>query len=204
MADRVVLATNGYGQRDTGTANKNVIAVQSVQVASSPLSDNVLKTILPQGHVVSDTRRLLNYFRIANDGRLLMGGRGGSTNASTLKQIKELKFLARAIFPQIGDIDFKHVWGGNVALTLDHFPQICMLENDIISLSGYNGRGVALATALGKVVADFLKGKLPDEADAWVDRYLKDGRADSVKFAPGTDPLESTDCSKYVDLLKKK
>ena len=46
--------------------------------------------------------------------------------------------------------------------------------------------------------------RLPDEADAWVDRYLKDGRADSVKFAPGTDPLESTDCSKYVDLLKKK
>ncbi len=165
MADRVVLATNGYGQRDTGTANKNVIAVQSVQVASSPLSDNVLKTILPQGHVVSDTRRLLNYFRIANDGRLLMGGRGGSTNASTLKQIKELKFLARAIFPQIGDIDFKHVWGGNVALTLDHFPQICMLENDIISLSGYNGRGVALATVLGKVVADFLKGVASEELE---------------------------------------
>ena len=61
-----------------------------------------------------------------------------------------------------------------------------------------------LQKAIGTNVADFLKGKLPDEADAWVDRYLKDGRADSVKFAPGTDPLESTDCSKYVDLLKKK
>ena len=61
-----------------------------------------------------------------------------------------------------------------------------------------------LQKAIGTNVADFLKGKLPDEADAWVDRYLKDGRADSVKFKPGTDPLESTDCSKYVDLLKKK
>ena len=61
-----------------------------------------------------------------------------------------------------------------------------------------------LQKAIGTNVADFLKSKLPDDADVWVDRYLKEGRADSAKFAPGTDPLESTDCSKYVDLLKKK
>ena len=58
--------------------------------------------------------------------------------------------------------------------------------------------------AIGTNVADFLKGKLPDEADAWVDRYLKDGKAASVKFGPGTDPVYKLDCSKYKDLLSKK
>ena len=45
LANKVVLATNGYGDRATGTINKNVVPVQSVQVATIPLSDNVLKTI---------------------------------------------------------------------------------------------------------------------------------------------------------------
>ena len=61
-----------------------------------------------------------------------------------------------------------------------------------------------LQKAIGTNVADFLKGKLPDEADAWVDRFLKDGKAASIKFGPGTDPVHKLDCSKYKDLLTKK
>ena len=61
-----------------------------------------------------------------------------------------------------------------------------------------------LQKAIGTNVADFLKEKLPDEADTWVDRYLKDGKAASVKFGPGTDPVYKLDCSKYKDLLSKK
>ena len=154
--EKVVLTTNAYGDVRTGTINRNVISVQSVQVATAPLSDNVLKTILPNGQVVSDTRRLLKYFRIAEDGRLLMGGRGGVSNRGTSIQIEDLKYYVKEMFPIIGEIKYDYSWGGNVALTLNHFPQISVFENGIISLSGYNGRGVALTTALGKVVAEFL------------------------------------------------
>ena len=155
-AEKVVLTTNAYGDLKTGTINRNIIPVQSVQVATAPLSDNVLKTILPKGQVVSDTRRLLKYFRIAEDGRLLMGGRGGVSNRGTSIQIKNLKHSVKEMFPFIGEIKYDYSWGGNVALTLDHFPQISVFKNGIISLSGYNGRGVALTTVLGKVVAEFL------------------------------------------------
>ena len=65
-------------------------------------------------------------------------------------------------------------------------------------------KAAPLQKAIGTNVADFLKGKLPDEADAWVDRFLKDGKAASVKFGPGTDPVHKLDCSKYKDLLTKK
>ena len=93
----------------------------------------------------------------------LMGGRGGTTRASTSKQIKELKLFAREMFPQIANTDFEYTWGGNIALTLDHFPQISILDSGVVSLSGYNGRGVAFATALGTVVADFLNGTPAEE-----------------------------------------
>ena len=161
-AEKVVLTTNAYGDVQTGTINRNIISVQSVQVATAPLSDNVLKTILPKGQVVSDTRRLLKYFRIAEDGRLLMGGRGGVSNRGTSAQIKDLKRSVSEMFPIIGEIKYDYSWGGNVALTLNHFPQISVFENGIISLSGYNGRGVALTTVLGKVVAEFLN-QIPEK-----------------------------------------
>ena len=61
-----------------------------------------------------------------------------------------------------------------------------------------------LQKAIGNNVAKYLKGKLPDDADPWVDRFLKDGKAAAVKYGPGTDPVTKLDCSKYEKLLKKK
>lgn len=61
-----------------------------------------------------------------------------------------------------------------------------------------------LQDAIGTNVATYLKGKLPDEADAWVDTFLKEGKAASKRLGPGTDPLESLDCAPYKDMLKKK
>ena len=61
-----------------------------------------------------------------------------------------------------------------------------------------------LQDAIGTNVAQYLKEKLPDEADAWVDTYLKEGKAASKRLAAGTDPLESLDCSPYREMLKRK
>ena len=36
-----------------------------------PLTDNLRRSILPEGHVSSDTRKLLLYFRLDHTGRLL-------------------------------------------------------------------------------------------------------------------------------------
>ncbi|MDG2474479.1 MAG: FAD-binding oxidoreductase [Paracoccaceae bacterium] len=165
IAQKVILTTNAYGEDSTGTRNKNIIPVQSVQVATAPLSDNILKTILPNGHVVSDTRRLLKYFRISEDGRLLMGGRGGVSNRGTSIQIEELKRSVSKMFPITGEVEYEYSWGGNVALTLDHYPQISLFDNGVISLSGYNGRGVALTTILGKVVADLINNVPSEDLD---------------------------------------
>ena len=60
-----------------------------------------------------------------------------------------------------------------------------------------------LQDAIGNNVADFLKGKLPKEAHSWVDTYLKEGRAASASMGPGTDPVESIDCAKFENVLKK-
>ena len=60
-----------------------------------------------------------------------------------------------------------------------------------------------LQQAIGNGVADFIKASLPEEAGAWVDRYVKEGREAAARLPAGTDPLESLDCGKFSALLKK-
>ncbi|MFD1381616.1 NAD(P)/FAD-dependent oxidoreductase [Fodinicurvata halophila] len=71
---KVVLATNAYTPDLTGRLRRSMVPACSVQVATAPLSENVRRSILPYGHVASDTRKLLVYYRLDEHGRFLIGG----------------------------------------------------------------------------------------------------------------------------------
>ena len=75
-AGQVLLATNGYTDGLWPQLRQTVIAANSFQVATEPLPEALRSTVLPQGQVASDTRKLLLYYRANHDGRLIMGGRG--------------------------------------------------------------------------------------------------------------------------------
>ena len=75
-ATRVLLATNGYTDALWPKLRETLIAANSFQIATTPLPEELGRSVLPRGHVASDTRRLLRYFRRDATGRFLMGGRG--------------------------------------------------------------------------------------------------------------------------------
>src|SRR6185436_15000455 len=75
-AAQVLLATNGYTDGLWPQLRQTVIAANSFQVATERLPAALASTVLPQGQVASDTRKLLLYYRGNHDGRLIMGGRG--------------------------------------------------------------------------------------------------------------------------------
>lgn len=164
-AEKVLICTNAYsGDLDKPLA-KSVLPVRSVQVATAPLSDNLARTILPEGNALSDTRRLLLYFRKDAQGRFLMGGRGTYSDASTERQIARLKRLSVELFPQLEGVEWQYAWGGFVALTRDHYPHLHELAPGVMAGLGYNGRGVAIATAMGRVLARWAAGARPDDLD---------------------------------------
>ena len=113
-ADQVLICTNAYSGDMHKPLAKSVLPVRSVQVATRPLSDNIRASILPGLHAVSDSRRLLFYFRLDAEGRFLMGGRGTYNDASTRRQFDRLKRVSKAFFPQLGDAEWAHAWGGFV------------------------------------------------------------------------------------------
>jgi len=163
LAQQVVLATNAYsdlagGRRPWPSLAQTVIPVYSYLVATAPLPESIRRTILPKGHAVSDTRRLLRYFRLDPAGRMVMGGRGKFRESGDQSDYRAVMRTATELYPQLAGHDWKFVWGGKVALTLDHLPHLHELAPGVHAGLGYNGRGVAMATLMGKWLAKRAQG----------------------------------------------
>jgi glycine/D-amino acid oxidase-like deaminating enzyme len=163
LAPQVVIATNAYtdlvgaGGPWPGLA-QSVLPVYSYLVASRPVADTLRRTILPKGHAVSDTRRLLRYFRLDPAGCLVIGGRGKFRESCDRADYRAIIASARELYPELGNPDWEFAWGGKVALTLDHLPHLHELAPGVYAGLGYNGRGVAMATLMGKLLTDRVQG----------------------------------------------
>ena len=151
-AERVLLATNGYTDALWPRLRQTVIAANSFQVATRRLPDKVRQTVLPEGHVASDTRKLLLYYRWHHD-RLIMGGRGPFREPAGPPAYRHLERMIELMFPQLKGTRCEFYWTGRVALTRDHLPHVHQPAPGLTVFLGYNGRGVAMATTLGTLVA---------------------------------------------------
>jgi glycine/D-amino acid oxidase-like deaminating enzyme len=159
-AQHLVLATNGYTDELWPGLRKQIVPVASLQAATEPLPNKVLQTLLPGGHHLSDTRRAMIYCRIDENNRFQIGGRG-SPFTPTLQQgdTRNLQVQACKIFPQLKNFKWEFHWGGLVAMTSNHVPQLIELGDNAHAGLGYNGRGIAMATTMGKQIADLIAGE---------------------------------------------
>ncbi|UMZ09741.1 FAD-binding oxidoreductase [Pseudomonas sp. MPFS] len=157
-ASRVLLATNGYTDDLWPGLRQTVIAANSLLIATQPLAEELQRSILPGGEVCSDARRLLLYFKKDAQGRLLLGGRGPFSEPGRDADWSHLERSLLSLFPQLVGTPIEYRWSGRVALTPSFLPQLHEPEPGLSILLGYNGRGIALSTLLGKQLAACLGG----------------------------------------------
>lgn len=155
-ANKVLVATNGYTGGLVKNLDRTIVDLTSFIVASKPLSPEILGTILPGRQGCSDTRRILTYMRVDDQGRLLLGGRGSYSNPVSAKSFKDVESKILQIFPQLKDVEWEHRWFGRFAVTDDFLPHIHEPEPGLICMLGYSGRGVSMGSAIGKPLAEFL------------------------------------------------
>lgn len=163
LADTALICTNGYTDALFPGLEREVISTNSYQAATRPLPERIRATILPGGQAASDSRRVLLYFRLDRDGRFIIGGRGTAVDDPDPGRFERLRGAARAIYPQLGEAEWGNHWSGRVAFTVDHLPHLAELGPGLIAGLGYQGRGVAMATNVGKLMADRLLGLRPQE-----------------------------------------
>jgi glycine/D-amino acid oxidase-like deaminating enzyme len=154
----VIMATNAYGGPLWPELWRSVVPVPSFQIASEPMPQALREMILPERQPVSDTRRLLRYFRLDEEGRLVMGTRGYFGRVTPEQAARHHLAAVREVFPSAAGLAFPYQWGGNVAMTPDHLPHLHELAPGLLAGLGYNGRGVAMATMMGRILATWASG----------------------------------------------
>jgi sarcosine oxidase len=160
VADRVLVATNAYTDGLVSGLAETLLPVNSFQIATEPLPAGL--AVLPGRETVYDSRRLVLYFRISPDRRLMLGGRASFSSArSTSKRVADYSVLEKVltgIFPQVAGAPIAYRWTGLVGITMDYLPHYHVPEQGLHILVGYNGRGVALAIRAGAFLGHKLAG----------------------------------------------
>jgi len=159
----VVLCTNGYTDGLWPGLAETIVPLISAQAATETLRESVLAEILVNRETLADTRRLVFYTRKVDRCRLVFGSRGNSDFAGGEADMARMQAGIARVFPQLGGVRLEFCWGGRIAHTPDHLPHLHEPAPGLLSGLGYNGRGVAMSTVMGRVLAERVLGKPMEE-----------------------------------------
>ena len=159
----VVVATNAYTTNVWPQIRAELVHLPYFNLATKPLGDNLRNAILPQRQGAWDTKQILSSFRLDQQGRLIFSvgalrGPGRSIHPNWGRR------ALKRIFPLLSDVEFEFEWYGSIGMTGNNLPKLHWLGRNVISFSGYNGRGIAPGTTFGRTLARLILGEIA-EAD---------------------------------------
>jgi glycine/D-amino acid oxidase-like deaminating enzyme len=164
-APHLILATNAYTGDLWPGLRRSVVPIFSGVVATEPLSPELAAQVLPSRSVLYEMGSITTYYRMDAFDRLLMGGRSTMRDASGPEAFGYLSRYALRLWPALRDVRWTHGWNGQLAYTIDHYPHFHEPAPGVLVCLGYNGRGVAMATAMGHELARRILGTPVAELD---------------------------------------
>jgi glycine/D-amino acid oxidase-like deaminating enzyme len=155
-AEHVLVCTNASPGLD-GAVARSVVPLNVYQAATVPLPDAVGAAVLPSNAALSDMRRNLFTVHAARD-RLITGAMATVQAGALgrLPRLMERRLLAH--FPTLAAAPLEFAWHGVASVTPDFLPRLFTLGDGLIAPVACNGRGIGLATALGRALAAALLG----------------------------------------------
>ena len=158
----VIVATNAYTINIWPQIRTELVLLPYFNLATKPLGNKLRSTILPEGQGVWDTKKILSSFRMDQQGRLIFGSVGALRSLGRFIHPHWGRRALQRLFPQLASVEFEYEWYGNIGLTTNRLPKLHRLAKNVISASGYNGRGIAPGTALGRMLARYVLGEIAD------------------------------------------
>lgn len=189
-AGQVVVATNGYTGALTPWLRRRVIPIGSYIIATEPLPEDLMQRLMPRNRIVSDTRRVVYYYRASPDRRrILFGGRVSLDETDPAVSGPLLHADLAALFPELRGVRISHSWCGFVAYTFDELMHIGCHEGVHYAM-GYCGSGVGMAgylgMRLGQQVLGLAEGRTAFDDLAFQTRPLYTGKpwflAPSIRY----------------------
>ena len=153
VADRIVLATNGYTGMQFPWHNRRVFPVPSYLIATEPLEKAQIDALAPGGRMMVETRATHNYFRVSPCGtRIIFGGRASLVDIALPRAARRLYQKLIGIWPSLDGVRLSHVWTGNTGFTFARLPHVGE-AGGLHYAMGYSGGGTVLAPWLGRKAA---------------------------------------------------
>jgi len=159
-ARALLLATNAY--HTGGESPGGYVPVHYFQIATAPLAEKDLRTILPGGEGCWDTALVMSSFRLDLEGRLIVGGIGNLEAPGGRVHEAWARRKITHLFPDLVAPPIEHAWCGRIAMTSDHVPKIREIGPNGYACFGYSGRGIAPGTTFGAAAAEALLHATPE------------------------------------------
>lgn len=167
-AKKFIVATNGYSSENVPKWMKGrYIPTQSSIIVTREMTQEELSA---QGwtstQMCYDTRKLLHYFRLMPNGRMLFGMRGALRHTHQTEEENQSKVREDfdAMFPAWRHVETPFYWSGFVCLTRDFLPYVGPIPDMPGGFAGfaYHGNGVSMGSYSGALLADLVQGKTPE------------------------------------------
>lgn len=159
-ARHVLFATNGFMPEylHTGFHGRALPMISAIVVTRPLTADELAAQEWTTNEQAITSKRILNYYRLLPDNRLLFGGRGHATGSDegAAKTFAALSRRIGELWPHFRDVPIEYRWHGLICITMRLTPAIGRLADDksVLFAYGYHGNGVNTATWSGKQLAD--------------------------------------------------
>lgn len=157
--DFAVLAGNALVKGVAPELDRKIMPVGTYIAATAPLGAERAQALIRNDMAVADTNWALDYFRLSSDHRLLFGGRASYSNVQPPNLGWVMTRRMRKVFPQLADVDFDHVWGGTIDISLNRAPHWGRIGSNVYFAQGFSGHGVAATNLAGRVIAEAIRGQ---------------------------------------------
>jgi putative aminophosphonate oxidoreductase len=163
LAETVVLALNAWSAQLPELRRKLVVIASDV-IATPPVPERLRAIGWEEGLSISDSRRLVNYYRTTRDGRVVFGKGGGSLAfggkvgaAFHRRSPREAEVLSQfhMIYPMLRDVGVETSWRGPIDYSLSGLPFFVRLgeRSQIVVGAGFSGNGVGPSHLAGRILA---------------------------------------------------
>lgn len=132
--------------------------VINYNIATVPLGHDLASRLTPTGAAVSDSKFVLNYYRLSADNRLIFGGGEKYSPRPPRNVAAFVRPYLEQVFPPLKGVGIDYAWGGSVGLTLNRLPQFGRIGNSLYA-HGWSGHGVVLTTLAGQLIAEAMRGQ---------------------------------------------
>ena len=143
---------------DTGVisyeSQKKIMPVKTYVSAFTEIPNTELSKYFRKPITVGDMLFVLNYFRLDSNNNLIFGGGVSYSNIDPINLELSLKKSIKKILPGLEKFKAWCTWSGHVAITVNRFPHIGSIDNNIFFAQGYSGHGLAITTMVGKMLAE--------------------------------------------------